>query len=71
MKLSELIAKTNHLLLGFLKFCINNYILVLIAIGVGSTFIWGDDNKVEEETEVIYKIATGNDIDFSPNHKKD
>ncbi len=41
-------------------------VLFLSAIAIGSTYLLGSDNPVEESAEALLKSQTGVDIDFSP-----
>jgi hypothetical protein len=36
------------------------------AIGVGSYYIWGPDNAVEEVCESVIQTETGANVDLSP-----
>lgn len=37
-----------------------------IAVAILSRYIFGDDNLIEETVELLDQIATGEDVDFSP-----
>ncbi len=41
-------------------------ILLVIIIGIFSTYLLGDDNPIEEYSEEIIKEETGLDIDLTP-----
>lgn len=44
-----------------------NPLIILVAfIGIVSTYIFGNDNPIEEYSEEIIKEETGIDIDFTP-----
>jgi hypothetical protein len=45
-------------------------ILLIVLIGVFSTYLLGDDNLIEEYSEEIIKEETGLDIDLTPNSIK-
>lgn len=45
-------------------------ILLIVLIGVFSTYLLGDDNPIEEFSEEIIKEETGLDIDLTPNSIK-
>ena len=55
-----------------LKIVYSKYFLILLVVlmGVLSTYFLGDDNPIEEITEEIIKEETGIDIDFTPNSMK-
>lgn len=64
-------------MIEFVKSILSNKIVltialvaVLILIGVTSSKFLGDDNQVEEESEVKIKDITGIDIDLSPESKE-
>ncbi len=64
-------------MIEFVKSILSNKIVltialvaVLILIGVTSSKFLGDDNPVEEESEVKIKDITGMDIDLSPESKE-
>jgi len=52
-----------------LKIICSKYFLLLLVflIGVFSTYLLGDDNPIEEYSELIIKTETGFDIDLTPN----
>ena len=41
-------------------------LILVVIIGLGSVYFYGDDNAVEEISEDILKPATGIDIDLTP-----
>lgn len=45
-------------------------ILVVVLVGIVSTYILGDDNPIEEYSEEIIKEETGLDIDLTPKSGK-
>lgn len=49
------------------KYCL---ILVVVLVGIVSTYILGDDNPIEEYSEEIIKEETGLDIDLTSNSIK-
>jgi hypothetical protein len=64
-------------MIEFVKSILSNKIVltialvaVLILIGVTSSKFLGDDNQVEEESEVKIKDITSMDIDLSPESKE-
>lgn len=44
---------------------------VILAVGIFSKYIFGDDNLAEELAEVFVFESTGEDIDFSSDTKED
>lgn len=55
-----------------LKIIYSKYFLILLVVlmGVVSTYVLGDDNPIEEYSEEIIKEETGIDIDLTPNSIK-
>ncbi len=55
-----------------LKIIYSKYFLILLVVlmGVVSTYILGDDNPIEEYSEEIIKEETGLDIDLTPSSTK-
>jgi len=55
-----------------LKIIYSKYFLILLVVlmGVVSTYVLGDDNLIEEYSEEIIKEETGLDIDLTPNSIK-
>lgn len=55
-----------------LKIIYSKYFLILLVVlmGVVSTYLLGDDNPIEEYSEEIIKEETGLDIDLTPNSIK-
>jgi hypothetical protein len=55
-----------------LKIIYSKYFLILLVVlmGVVSTYVLGDDNAIEEYSEEIIKEETGLDIDLTPNSIK-
>lgn len=45
-------------------------ILMVILLGVVSSYVFGDDNRIEEITEEIIKAKTEINIDLTPNSKE-
>ncbi len=41
-------------------------LILVVIIGLGSVYFYGDDNAVEEISEEILKEETGIDIDLTP-----
>lgn len=41
-------------------------LILVVIIGLGSVYFYGDDNVVEEISEEILKQETGIDIDLTP-----
>lgn len=41
-------------------------LILVVIIGLGSVYFYGDDNAVEEISEEILKQETGIDIDLTP-----
>lgn len=41
-------------------------LILVVIIGLGSVYFYGDDNAVEEISEDILKQETGIDIDLTP-----
>ncbi len=41
-------------------------VVILTVLGVGSVFFFGQDNDIEELSEMGIKAETGLDIDLSP-----
>lgn len=41
-------------------------LILVVIIGLGSVYFYGDDNAVEEISEEILKGETGIDIDLTP-----
>ncbi len=41
-------------------------LILVVIIGLGSVYFYGDDNAVEEISEEIIKQETGIDIDLTP-----
>ena len=41
-------------------------LIIVVIIGLGSVYFYGDDNAVEEISEEILKQETGIDIDLTP-----
>ncbi|HNU60724.1 MAG TPA: hypothetical protein PKL04_00840 [Methanofastidiosum sp.] len=41
-------------------------LILVVIIGLGSVYFYGDDNVVEEISEEIIKQETGIDIDLTP-----
>ncbi len=41
-------------------------LILVVIIGLGSVYFYGDDNTVEEISEEILKEETGIDIDLTP-----
>lgn len=39
---------------------------IILAIGIFSKYIFGPNNLAEEIAELVYKITTGLDVNFSP-----
>lgn len=54
------------------KMIYSKYFLILLVVlmGVVSTYVLGDDNPIEEYSEEIIKEETGLDIDLTPNSIK-
>ena len=54
------------------KIIYSKYFLILLVVlmGVVSTYVFGDDNPIEEYSEEIIKEETGLDIDLTPNSIK-
>ena len=50
------------------KIIYSKYFLILLVVlmGVVSTYVLGDDNPIEELSEEIIKEETGLDIDLTP-----
>jgi hypothetical protein len=46
------------------------FILMVILLGVVSSYVFGDDNRIEEITEEIIKAKTEINIDLTPNSKE-
>lgn len=45
-------------------------ILMVILLGVVSSYVFGDDNRIEEIAEEIIKAKTEINIDLTPNSKE-
>lgn len=45
-------------------------LFVAMLIGIGSVFVLGRDNPVEQVAEAVIKAETGLDIDFTPDGEK-
>lgn len=41
-------------------------LILVVIIGLGSVYFYGDDNAVEEISEELLKQETGIDIDLTP-----
>ena len=41
-------------------------LILVVIIGLGSVYFYGDDNAIEEISEEILKQETGIDIDLTP-----
>ena len=55
-----------------LKIIYSKYFLILLVVlmGVVSTYLLGDDNPIEEYSEETIKAETGIDIDITPKSKE-
>ena len=45
-------------------------VILAIIIGIGSVYLLGNDNHVEEIAEKVIEEETGIDIDLTPNSKE-
>ena len=68
-KAKKIAKRLGETLKNTVKTIFNNksfYLGIIFAVGLFSQYIFGADNLAEQIAEQVYKMHTGNDVDFSP-----